>query len=280
MNVLLMLSCWVYFAGDNLHNSVQGSEKIRIASVTLLFTGLTGFRLIPALKEAIDGKQADEVNYCNWSSHTIIKMLHLVPEIDGWFTQVTAIVALAEMSDASVICIDDGSANVSATDDGPICAGDYRTAMWIIYIFIVVLSLIEASIQFWLLKSKNINLGSVCCECCSKLVQKHQNVIKFCLLFCMPVMVFLFLIGDNSHPLDWTVKCISSKSKADNIIRIFAVFASLVVYITLIFFYVKKKWKDKKYWKDIRKCWKDIRKCWKDKKECWRNSKLKKIQPL
>ena len=153
------------------------------------------------------------------------------------------------------------------------CAGDYRTAMWIIYIFIVVLSLIEASIQFWLLKSKNINLGSVCCECCSKLVQKHQNVIKFFLLFCMPVMVFLFLIGDNSHPLDWTVKCISSKSKADNIIRIVAVFASLVVYITLIFFYVKKKWKDKKYWKDIRKCWKD-------KKECWRNSKLKKIQPL
>lgn len=253
MNLLLTLSCWVYFAGDNLHNSVQGNEKIRIASVTLLFIGLTGFRLIPALKEAIDEKEADDD--IDWSCSTMIKMLHLVPEIDGWFTQVTALIALAETSDASVICIDDGSANVSATDDGPICAGDYVAVMWIIYIFIVVLSLIEAVVQFQISKDEVIDLDY---KYYSKLDKKYQKRIqfflKFFLLFSMPVMVTLFLIGDNSHPLDWTVECISSESKADNIIRIVAIFVSLVVYIILLLFYIKKKWKDiEDFWKDIKK---------------------------
>ena len=256
MNLLLTLSCWVYFAGDNLHNSVQGSEKIRIASVTLLFIGLTGFRLIPALKEAIDEKEADDD--VDWLCSTMIKMLHLVPEIDGWFTQVTALIALAETSDASVICIDDGSANFSATDDGPICAGDYVAVMWIIYIFIVVLSLIEAVVQFQISKDEVIDLEDY--NCYSKLADKYKKKIqfflKFFLLFSMPVMVTLFLIGDNSHPLDWTVECISSKSKADNIIRIVAVFVSLAVYIILLFFYIKGKWSD------IEDCWKDIKESW------------------
>ena len=271
MNLLLTLSCWVYFAGDNLHNSVQGNEKIRIASVTLLFIGLTGFRLIPALKEAIDEKEADDDivwlsakgrgqtnDDIDWSCSTMIKMLHLVPEIDGWFTQVTALIALAETSDASVICIDDGSANVSATDDGPICAGDYVAVMWIIYIFIVVLSLIEAVVQFQISKDEVIDLEDY--KCYSNRDKKYQEKIqfflKFFLLFSMPVMVTLFLIGDNSHPLDWTVECISSKSKADNIIRIVAVFVSLAVYIILLFFYIKEKWND------IEDCWKEIKQEW------------------
>ena len=232
VNFLLLVSSWVCFAGDNLQNFAKENDKIRISSVTLLFIGLTGFRLVPLLKDELekkgdekkkdkkkedeskkdekkeDEKKKDKKKKDDSLHQTIINMLHLVPEIDGWFTQVTALVALAE------------------TYNGSTCAAGYIGSMWTIYVFILIVSVILPVITL---------VRFSCLE-----ADEKKNWFDLFLYIVMWFMVAFFLIGDNSQPLDCTISG-SSSNKTDNAIRIVFIILPLVTYIILVIIWIKDK---------------------------------------
>ena len=233
VNFLLLVSSWVCFAGDNLQNFAKENDKIRISSVTLLFIGLTGFRLVPLLKDELekkgdekkkdekkedeskknekkeDEKKKDEKKEDDSLHQTIINMLHLVPEIDGWFTQVTALIALAETSYNSSTC-----------------AAGYIGSMWTIYVFILIVSVILPVITL---------VRFSCLEADGK-----KNWFELFLYIVMWFMVAFFLIGDNSQPLDCIISG-SSSNKTDNAIRIVFIILPLVTYIVLVIIWIKDK---------------------------------------
>ena len=210
VNFLLLVSSWVCFAGDNLQNFTKENDKIRISSVTLLFIGLTGFRLIPFLRDELDENQNEDRNDDYPLHQTIINMLHLIPEIDGWFTQVTALIALAETSY-------NGSAVYNGNDSST-CAAGYIGSMWAIYVFILIVSAILtiiALIRYYRLTNR-------------------RNLFKFILYIFMWLMVMFFLIGDNSQPLDCTISSGSSNEIVKNAVRIVFIILSLVPYIIFV----------------------------------------------
>ena len=204
--------------------------------MTLLFIGLTGFRLVPLLKDELekkgdekkkDEKKEDESKKDEKKEgekkkvekkkddslhQTIINMLHLVPEIDGWFTQVTAIIALAETS-----------------YNGSTCAAGYIGSMWTIYVFILIVSVILPVITL-------VRFSCLGLEADEK--RKHQ--FELFLYIFMWFMVAFFLIGDNSQPLDCTISG-SSSTKTDNAIRIVFIILPLVTYIILVIIWIKDK---------------------------------------
>ena len=229
VNFLLLLSSWVCFAGDNLQNFTRENDEIRISSVTLLFIGLTGFRLIPFLKDELEKKenqkeehqndrqndrqnegQNEGQNECDSLHQTISNILHLVPEIDGWFTQVTALIALTETSYNSSTC-----------------AAGYIGSMWTIYVFILIVSVIPPVIA--LVRFFHLNADKK---------KKHENWFKLFLYIVVWFMVAFFLIGDNSQPLDCTISG-SSSNKTDNAIRIVCIFPPLI-FIILVYIIGKK----------------------------------------
>ena len=226
LNLLLLLSSWAYFAGDNLHVFAVEDEGLRVASVTLLFFGLAGFRLIPALpplkdkpKENSEGQEEE-----NDSLHyTIINMLHLVPEIDGWFTHFTTLITLTEMSDGSdttncSVLMD----NDSAIDDESTCLAGYMgiAAVWSIYGFIILASVFQLGYTFY----------------CFFKSDEDENKNRFILAGCMCIIIGFFLIGDNGQPLDCLFPC---SSWIDNAIRIVFIVISLAITIVLLIIAVK-----------------------------------------
>lgn len=248
LNLLLLLSSWAYFAGDNLHVFAIEDEGLRVASVTLLFFGLAGFRLIPALpalKDKLEGISEGEEVENDSVHHTIINMLHLVPEVDGWFTHFTTLIALTEMSDGSgTNNCSDLLDNDSDIDDGSTCPAGYMgiAAVWSIYGFIVLASVVQLI---------------YICYCFFKLtlddMKKFQNWFQLILAGSMCIIVGLYLIGDNGQPLDCSISCSSWK---DNVIRIVFIIISLTIAIALIIIAVIS-WIDlvsliKNWWADQR----------------------------
>lgn len=240
LNSLLLLSSWAYFAGDNLHVFATEDEGLRVASVTLLFFGLAGFRLIPVLPSLKDKPEEnpegqDEEN--DSLHHTIINMLHLVPEIDGWFTHFTMLIALTEMSDGSgtnncSVLMD----NDSAIDDESTCPAGYIAAVWSIYGFIVVATVFQLGYTFYCFfkpdeDEENPDKDEE---------NKFQNRFQLILAGCMCIIVSLFLIGDNGQPLDCLFSC---SSWIDNVIRIVFIVISLAITTVLLIIAVKS-WKD------------------------------------
>ena len=229
LNSLLLLSSWAYFAGDNLHVFATEDEGLRVASVTLLFFGLAGFRLIPVLPSLKDKPEEnpegqDEEN--DSLHHTIINMLHLVPEIDGWFTHFTMLIALTEMSDGSgtnncSVLMD----NDSAIDDESTCPAGYIAAVWSIYGFIVVATVFQLGYTFYCFFKPDEDEKN-----------KFQNRFQLILAGSMCIIVGLFLIGDNGQPLDCLFPC---SSWIDNAIRIVFIVISLAITIVLLIIAVK-----------------------------------------
>ena len=231
LNLLLLLSSWAYFAGDNLHVFAIENEGLRIASVTLLFFGLAGFRLIPVLpslkdkpEENSEGQEEEKDSLC----HTIINMLHLVPEIDGWFTHFTMLIALTEMSDGSgtnncSVLMD----NDSAIDDESTCPAGYIAAVWSIYGFIVVATVFQLGYTFYCFFKPNEDEENPA----EDEENKFQNRFQLILAGSMCIIVGLFLIGDNGQPLDCLFSC---SSWIDNVIRIVSIVISLAITIALL----------------------------------------------
>lgn len=225
LNLLLLLSSWAYFAGDNLHVFAVEDEGLRAASVTLLFFGLAGFRLIPALPPLKDKPEENSEGQEGKDSlhHTIINMLHLVPEIDGWFTHFTTLITLTEMSDGSgtnncSVLMD----NDSAIDDESTCPAGYMgiAAVWSIYGFIVLASVFQLGYTFY----------------CFFKSHEDEKKNRFILAGCMCIIIGFFLIGDNGQPLDCLFSC---SSWIDNAIRIVSIVISLAIAIALLITAVK-----------------------------------------
>ena len=236
LNLLLLLSSWAYFVGDNLHVFAVEDEGLRVASVTLLFFGLAGFRLIPVLPSLKDKSEENPEGQEeeNDSLHyTIINMLHLVPEIDGWFTHFTMLITLTEMSDGSgtnncSVLMD----NDSVIDDESTCPAGYIAAVWSIYGFIVLASVFQLGYTFYcFFKPDEDEENPEEDE-----ENKFQNRFQLILAGCMCIIVGLFLIGDNGQPLDCLFSC---SSWTDNVIRIVFIVISLAITIALLITAVK-----------------------------------------
>ena len=225
LNLLLLLSSWAYFAGDNLHVFAIEDEGLRIASVTLLFFGLAGFRLIPALpplkdkpEEKSEGQEEENKEEKDSLHHTIINMLHLVPEVDGWFTHFTRLITLTELSDGS------GTNNCSVLVDNDsvidICPAGYIAAVLSIYGFIILASVFQLGCTFY----------------CFFKSDEDEEKNQFILAGCMCIIIGFFLIGDNGQPLDCLFSC---SSWIDNAIRIISIVISLAITIVLLIIAVK-----------------------------------------
>lgn len=221
LNLLLLLSSWAYFVGDNLHVFAIEDEGLRIASVTLLFFGLAGFRLIPVLPSLKDKSEENPEGQEeeNDSLHyTIINMLHLVPEIDGWFTHFTMLITLTEMSDGS----DTNNCSVLMDNDSVIdtCPAGYIAAVLSIYGFIILASVFQLGYTFY----------------CFFKSDKDEEKNQFILAGCMCIIIGFFLIGDNGQPLDCLFSC---SSWIDNAIRIVSIIISLAIAVALLITAVK-----------------------------------------
>ena len=166
LNFFFVLASILCFSGDNLHIFGEQNE-VGIASVSLLFIGLVGFRLIPAIKDEIhnlfkDNKDPveDDEEWKPWN--TTVDILQLAPEIDGWFTHFAALVFIEQTSSCSAILF--------------IC------------IFIIILALLPVFFAIGHLK-----------------MTEERDCAKWCRLLLyifMFIIVALSLIGDNSQPLD------------------------------------------------------------------------------
>ena len=299
INFLLLLSTWLCFIGDNLHSFGTLIENRRIASIVMLFAGLTGYRLIPLIKEKIkylheeyrnenqndddcinppdetpnDDNNDDcirclkniykDMRKLNWELfNATIDILHLVPEIDGWFTNFTALLAL--------------------TNDEA-CPKKYNAAFWIMYALVLVVTAflpIIAAINLYCLCKKNTqqdNTENVQQEnpedvqqenpedvqqdnpedvqqdnpedvqqdnpedvqqenpedvqqdnrqCCKKKKTLYLTILSFIMFF----VTSFFLIGDNSQPLDCSKEDIIFKNK----LRFSFVLVALFVYVFML----------------------------------------------
>ena len=266
LNLLLLISTWLCFIGDNLHSFGSLTEEKRIASVVILFTALTGFRLIPLLKDEIKKIREDESdisnqsetnnnniqtetnnsevtrkeptqNKClklikneyrriNWNIWCLtIDMLQLVPEIDGWFTNFTTLIALTNRSS---------------------CTGEYKEALWMMYSIIIVLVAtlpVFAIIQFCKQKKKNAKENSQSSKSGSRRESQAEpqsrqilKTLKFkiAITVVMFIIVVLFLIGDNNQPLDCSFGCDIYNCKKHNITRSVFIAISFILYIFML----------------------------------------------
>lgn len=256
INFLLLLSTWFCFVGDNLHSFGTLTKNTRIASIVMLFAGLTGYRLIPLIKEKIkylreeyrnddqknDNQNNDENlnNICcipvcclnkmrklNWKLfNATIDILHLVPEIDGWFTNFTALVAL--------------------TNDEA-CPEEYNAAFWVMYALVLAVTAslpVIAVINLCCFCKKNAqqddtatqqsnpenaqqdNLKNKRQKCQKKLNTIYLTILSFIMLF----ITAFFLIGDNTQPLDCSKDGIIYKNK----LRFSFVLVALFVYALML----------------------------------------------
>lgn len=265
LNLLLLVSTWLCFIGDNLHSFGSLTEEKRIASVVILFAALTGFRLIPLLKDEIkkiregesDSNNQSETNNnniltetnnsgvtpdkpqnkclkliknvyrrINWNLFCLtIDMLQLVPEIDGWFTNFTTLVALTNRSS---------------------CTGAYKAALWIMYSIIIVLVAtlpVFAIIQCRKQKKKNAEENSESSKSESRRESQAEpqsrqilKTLKFkiAITVVMFIIVVLFLIGDNNQPLDCSFRCDIYNCKKHNITRSVFIAISFILYIFML----------------------------------------------
>ncbi|XP_019863107.1 PREDICTED: uncharacterized protein LOC109591962 [Amphimedon queenslandica] len=270
INFLLLLSTWSCFVGDNLHSFGTLTENTRITSIVMLFAGLTGYRLIPLIKEKVkdlheeyrnddqnndnqnsinhQNNDENQNNNCcipvcclnkmrklNWKLfYATIDILHLVPEIDGWFTNFTALVAL--------------------TNDEA-CPKKYNAAFWIMYALVLAVTAslpVIAVINLYCFCKKNAqqddtatqqsnpenaqqenpentqqdNLRNKQQKCQKKLNTIYLTILSFIMLF----ITALFLIGDNTQPLD----CSKDDMLVKNKLRFSFVLVALFVYALML----------------------------------------------
>lgn len=219
VNSFLLLCIWLCFLGDNINN-FDGSGE-RIASIALLLIGLLGYRIISLMKEELvkvipeekedneetetendedneETENDEEKEDCMLLLHTTIETLHIIPEIDGWYTHSTTLVSFGQLS----------------TDS---CSTGSITAHWIVYAIVLIAVIPHLYFVFHNTRKaakKDFSKGFVIALCVSAWF----------------IFVF-FLIGDNNQPLDCSV---APNSPIDNIVRLVFLSISLVIYIGLI----------------------------------------------
>lgn len=198
-----------------MHIFGEQNQRAGIASVSLLFIGLIGFRLIPVLKDEINTYfEKNEPNQSTNNESTnnepnqstndrpnekkllnkTVDILQLAPEIDGWFTHFAALVLLQLNSS---------------------CA-----AIWIISVFIVILAACPIVLPaLHIYKANQIN---------------PAEKFEFALYICMPIIVIFLLIGDNNQPLDCSISLTSNNYITGNIIRIIFSIFTVVISVALL----------------------------------------------
>lgn len=215
VNFVLLIFTWCCFVGDNLNSFVGGenlSRNVRIASIVFLFIGLAGFRLISFFREELEKiiKDEDEQNEVHNEDCLVlltiaIESLHIITEIDGWYTHSSAFVNLTN----------------ELTNDG--CPKGDNAALWFIYAFILVIiipHLIAVVYNGW-----------------KKIEEAENKVQSKVYLICLAIGIWFLLafalIGDNRQPLNCSVACDQPNCSTDDIVRLVFMLISLVVYIGL-----------------------------------------------
>uniref|UniRef100_A0A1X7VLJ7 Uncharacterized protein n=1 Tax=Amphimedon queenslandica TaxID=400682 RepID=A0A1X7VLJ7_AMPQE len=191
LNLFFVLGSISCFFGDNLHIFGDQDQKAGIASVSLLFIGLIGFRLIPAIKDEInnlfeDKEDADDDDdeedpWTLWNK--TVDILQLAPEIDGWFTHFAALVFVEQTLGQASSC----------------------GAVSFICIFIIILASLPVFLAIGHLKMISAK---------DRKPEKWFQLVVYIFMF---IIVVLSLIGDNSQPLDcWSSKNCSFEITTNN----------------------------------------------------------------
>ena len=222
-DVLMLISTWFYFSGNSLTSFYitheEEADNYREASQVLLLVGLTGFVLIPQIKESLLEFETNEETEEDGMRFTkfVLKSIAMLLKIDALYTIFTNL-------------------NVE-------CSTAQRIVPWVLYVVILI-----AVIPYLIFQVQKV----------TKYMEQTRSRAQVRLMaIVIGFLVASFLLSDNNQPLDCSgaVKCtINSYSNStaipgphctsDSSLRLVLTMLSIGLYgipmITALFIFVMK----------------------------------------
>ena len=177
-DVLMLISIWLYFSGNSLTSLYitheEEADNYREASQVLLLVGLTGFVLIPQIKESLLEFETNEETEEDGMRFTkfVLKSIAMLLKIDALYTIFTNL-------------------NVE-------CSTAQRIVPWVLYVVILI-----AVVLYLIFQVQKVT------ECMEVMEQIKIRARVRPMAIVIGFLVASFLLSDNNQPLDCSgaVKC-------------------------------------------------------------------------